>query len=200
MEAYPDGITKDYEYDPAAVQRVNFRTVKQPRAIVDPDPSWPQAFESIKRRIADALGAKALLVSHVGSTSVPSLPAKPIIDIDLTVPDATDEPSYVPALESAGFLFLTREPHWHEHRLFTTAEPHCNLHVFAKGSAEPLRHLIFKEWLLANEDDKQLYVRAKREAAAASVAAMSMMDYNLRKQDVIRQTLRRAFRARGLLE
>lgn len=200
-EAYPDDITKDYNFEPGLLQRVNFRATKPPIVIVDPDPSWPQAFESLKARIVGALGEKALIVSHVGSTSIPFLPAKPVIDIDLIVPDAADEASYVPALQSAGFLFLTREPHWYEHRLFTMTEPHCNLHVFAKGSAEPLRHLVFKEWLLANEDERLFYVTAKREAAAASLrAGTDMMDYNARKQDAIRQILRRAFRARGLLD
>ena len=68
--------------------------------------SWPTAS-------ARALGDRVLALEHVGSTSVPDLPAKPIIDIDLTVTDSSDEAAYVPALEQVGFVLQVREPGWH---------------------------------------------------------------------------------------
>ncbi|RKK15899.1 hypothetical protein BFJ66_g10816 [Fusarium oxysporum f. sp. cepae] len=104
-------VLKHYEYDPSIVQRVGKRTFeKLPLQIEPPDPAWPQQFQTLKSIIQEALGHKALSISHVGSTAVPNLPAKAIIDIDLTVPDPTAEATYIPALESKGFQFLTREP------------------------------------------------------------------------------------------
>src|SRR5690242_13720265 len=108
--------------DPMAEEQIRRITVgpvlKQPTgkiAIVDYDPSWPLLFARENERIKSALGAKALSVEHVGSTSVPGLPAKPIIDILLVVESSADEKSYLPALEAAGYLLRIREPEWHEH-------------------------------------------------------------------------------------
>lgn len=192
-------LKKHYVWDPSKVDRVNVRRVQQPLVIQEPDPTWPQAFETIKTLIEQVLGPTALVISHVGSTSVPSLPAKPVIDIDLTVPDVLDEASYVPALEAAGFLFLLREPHFDEHRLFALDEPHCNLHIFARGSGEPARHLLFRDWLIANQEDRELYAQTKREAAQVTVAkGEDVMAYNGRKAAVLRQILGRIFASMGI--
>ena len=78
--------------------------------VVEPDPSWPAAFEQVAGRIRAALGDHAVEVEHVGSTSVPGLAAKPIIDVDVTVPDSADEAAYAPRLEQAGFRLVIREP------------------------------------------------------------------------------------------
>lgn len=197
---YPEDITVDYVYKPDNIDRVNVRRVQQPLVIQDADPTWAESFTKLKTLIQNALGPSALVISHVGSTSIPGLPAKPVIDIDLTVPNVLDEPSYAPALQAAGFIFLVREPGFHEHRLFAFDEPHCNLHVFATGSAEPARHLMFRDWLLEHEDERELYARAKREAAAETVdRGENIMAYNLRKEAVIRQILRRMFTAKGLM-
>jgi len=67
--------------------------------LVEYDPLWPEYFAREAWRIKNVLGNRALRVEHVGSTSVPGLIAKPIIDILLVVADSADEPSYVPALE-----------------------------------------------------------------------------------------------------
>ena len=89
--------------------------------LVEYDPEWPRLFEREAERIRDALGAKALRIEHVGSTSVPGLAAKPIIDIDLVVADSSDEDAYVPQLEAAGYVLRIREPDWFEHRLLQGA-------------------------------------------------------------------------------
>lgn len=104
--------------------------------IVEYDPDWPQIFEREANRIRSVLGKKALQIEHVGSTSVPGLCAKPIIDIVLVVEDSADEPSYVPALEAAGYSLRIREPEWFEHRLFKGPDTDINLHVFSKGTSE----------------------------------------------------------------
>lgn len=168
--------------------------------VVDPDPAWPASFATLRARVEAVLGDRALAVEHVGSTSVAGLPAKPIIDIDLIVADPADEASYVPALEEAGFRLVVREPWWQEHRCFTHDDPKCNLHVFPPDAAEPVRHRIFRDWLRGHPDDLALYRDAKLAAASASNASGEhVMEYNARKQAVIREIYDRAFRAAGLL-
>ncbi|KAF7181776.1 hypothetical protein CNMCM7691_001073 [Aspergillus felis] len=165
----------------------------KPIEIVDYDPSWPTAFASIAQRIKSALGPKALTINHVGSTSVPGLPAKAVIDVDLVVPDPTAEDDYVPALQAAGFQFLFREPNWYEHRFFWLAEPYANVHVFGPGAAELSRHQRFREWLIAHQEDRELYVRAKREAARETREnGESVQEYNFRKESVIEEIMVRA--------
>src|SRR5438445_3523593 len=104
-----------------------------PITLVEYDPAWPKIFVREATRIKAALGERAIVVEHVGSTSVPGLIAKPIIDILLVVADSADEPSYVPALEAAGYVLRIREPDWHQHRLFKGPDTNINLHVFTQG-------------------------------------------------------------------
>ena len=107
-----------------------------PITIVEYDPSWPDLFEREANRIRSVLGTKALQIEHVGSTSVPGLCAKPIIDMLLVVTNSADEPSYVPVLESSGYTLRIREPEWFEHRLFKGPDTDINLHVFSSGTSE----------------------------------------------------------------
>ncbi len=163
--------------------------------IVDPDAAWPGVFEMLRSRIVGALGDRVLAIDHVGSTSVPGLAAKPIIDIDLTVPDTDDEDAYVPALEALGFVLRVREPWWLGHRCLVAAEPAANLHVWPPDSPEAARHRIFRDWLRADESDRERYAAVKREVAADGL----MSEYNARKEGVIREIYARAFSAAGLL-
>lgn len=196
-----EAILKEYTYGPEGVQRVAERRIENIIEIVDPDPTWPETFELLKSRIMSALGPTALSIEHVGSTSVPGLPAKPIIDMDLTVADVLDEDMYVPQLEAAGFHFLLREPNWHEHRFFCSYEPAANLHVFGRDCPEAARHKIFREWLLKSAPDRELYATVKREASEASRNANESMDgYTMRKSDCVRQILDRAFRDLGYIQ
>ena len=90
--------------------------------LVEYDAGWPNKFKTHAARIAAALGAVALRIEHIGSTSVPGLAAKPVVDILVVVQDSTDETAYLPPLEKAGYVLRVREPHWHEHRMFRTPE------------------------------------------------------------------------------
>lgn len=169
--------------------------------IVDWSNAWPGQFQVLDKQIKEALGWHALAIEHVGSTSVPGLPAKAIIDIDLIVADPNDEASYVPALERAGFELRVREPWWFGHRLLRHAEPACHLHVFGYDSPEVIKHRIFRDWLRGNPDDRLLYAETKLGAAALSRAAGEhSMQYNARKEIVIKEIYRRAFIATGLLK
>ena len=91
--------------------------------------------------------------------------AKPVIDIALAVPDATDEASYVPALERGGFEFVLREPHWFEHRMLRREPDRVNLHVFTVGCSEIDQMIGFRDWLRTHHDDRETYQRAKRDLA-----------------------------------
>ena len=192
-------ITAQIQVQPGDIQRVSKRQ-PLPIEIVEPDPAWPAAFARVASLIRDALGPLAVSVAHVGSTSVPGLPAKAIIDVDLVVPDPTDEAAYVPALKRAGFQFTLREPTWYEHRFFGLLEPYTNLHVFGPGAPEPARHAMFRDWLSTHPDDCAKYAAAKREAAAASrEAGEGVREYNARKNGVIQEILARMFQAHGLV-
>lgn len=166
--------------------------------LAEPDPDWVGWYHEVARRVSMALGVRALHVEHVGSTSVPGLPAKPVVDVDLIVADPDDEDSYVPALARVGFVLWIREPWWYRHRMLRSDDPRCNLHVFGYDSPEPLRHRLFREWLTSDADDRALYARVKRQAVSdASAAGEHVTGYNARKQAVLRDIYSRAFVAAG---
>src|SRR5262245_12017250 len=101
---------------------------KRQIVIADYDPQWPEKFQKHAAILSRALGAKALLIEHVGSTSVPGLAAKPIIDITVVVEDSNDEAVYLPALVGAGYVLRVREPNWYQHRMFRTPELDVHVH------------------------------------------------------------------------
>ena len=158
--------------------------------VVAYDPAWPHLFAAQEARIRAALGAAALLVEHVGSTSVPGLCAKAVIDVQLAVRDSANEDAYRPALEQAGYRLIVREPEWFEHRLFKDAAPETNLHVYSSGCAELDRCRLFRDWLRVSAADVALYARTKQELAARGWA--HVQDYANAKQDVIGEILARA--------
>ena len=136
-----------------------------PIELADYDPAWPGLFAREARRIRAALRERALRIEHVGSTAVPGLAAKPIIDILLIVGDSADEEAYVPALEAAGYMLRIREPNWYEHRVFKGPDTNVNLHVLSTGCPEIDRMLLFRDRLRTNDADRALYEGAKRELA-----------------------------------
>jgi GrpB-like predicted nucleotidyltransferase (UPF0157 family) len=133
--------------------------------VVDYDPEWPRLFQREADRIAAALGERVVQLEHVGSTSVPGLAAKPVIDIMLIVPDSSDEPAYLPDLEAAGYVLVIREPDWYEHRCLKGPDTGVNLHVYSPGCPEIERYLIFRDRLRAHPGDRAHYQQAKRELA-----------------------------------
>lgn len=129
--------------------------------LVDYDPRWPEWFAREAARIRAALGGKALRIEHCGSTSVPGLAAKPVIDVVLEVADSRDEAAYAPALEAAGYVLRIREPKWHQHRMFKGPDTDMHLHVFPANCREIERMLRFRDWLRRHPEDRDLYARAK---------------------------------------
>jgi GrpB-like predicted nucleotidyltransferase (UPF0157 family) len=154
------------------------------------DPEWPLRYATSERQIRAALGAKVLTLEHVGSTSVPGLSAKPVIDIVLAVSGSSDEPSYVPGLERAGFVLRIREPDWFEHRLLKSSAADVNLHVFSYGCEEIRRLLAFRDWLRTNEDDRNLYERTKQALAARTWKYIQ--NYADAKSEIMNEILARA--------
>ena len=164
------------------------------------DETWPDTCASIAQRVRDALGFRVLALEHVGSTAVPGLVAKPIIDLDVIVADPDCEDEYVPALQKAGFVLRIREPWWYRHRMLRLQDPSANLHVWGLDSPEPLRHRIFRDWLRLDASDRSVYVSAKRDALrTASELGEDVNGYNERKSRTLREIYARAFVAAGLL-
>jgi GrpB-like predicted nucleotidyltransferase (UPF0157 family) len=161
-----------------------------PIELRDYDPRWPERYAEHAARVRVALGRRAVRIEHVGSTSVPGLVAKPIIDIVLEVADSGEEAAYVRDLEACGYVLRIREPEWFEHRLFKTADQDVNLHVFPAGCSETERMVRFRDWLRSNAADRELYVKAKRELAAHDWKYMQQ--YADAKTDVIEQIMTRA--------
>jgi GrpB-like predicted nucleotidyltransferase (UPF0157 family) len=129
--------------------------------IVDYDPHWPKLFVREANRIRSVLGSRVLRIEHAGSTSVPGLAAKPIIDLLLAVANSAKEDAYAPALDAAGYVLQIREPDWYEHRMFKGPDTEINLHVFSSGCPEIDRMLMFRDWLRSNAADRDLYARTK---------------------------------------
>jgi GrpB-like predicted nucleotidyltransferase (UPF0157 family) len=136
-----------------------------PIPFVEYDPRWPALFEREEARIRSILGDRVVRLEHTGSTAVPGLAAKPIIDITMTVADVLDEPAYVPDLEAAGYRLVIREhePEWYDHRVFKGPDTNINLHTFSAGCRELDRMVGFRDWLRIHDDDRALYESTKRD-------------------------------------
>ncbi len=155
--------------------------------IVDYDEQWFRCFQDTAGRVRRVLDDEALSLEHIGSTSVPGLVAKPIIDMLLTVVEVSDEAAYVPALESVGFVLRVREP---AHRMLRTAARDVHLHVYEPDRPEVRDYLDLRDWLRVDVDDRELYAAEKRRLAQQQWRDMN--DYADAKTGVIRDILTRA--------
>jgi GrpB-like predicted nucleotidyltransferase (UPF0157 family) len=155
-----------------------------------PDPGWPLAYAGAEAVIRGALGEGAIVVEHVGSTSIPQLVAKPILDVLLLVADSADESAYVPDLEAVGYVLFGREPHWQEHRILKHSGPDVNLHVFTTGAVEGERLIRFRDRLRSHPDERELYARVKKDLAAKEWEYVQ--DYADAKSAVVEEILTRA--------
>lgn len=165
------------------------------------DPAWTALYEVERQKINNALKRDGIVVEHIGSTSVPGLCAKPIIDILLLVEDSYDEDSYVPELEKAGYAMRVREPNWYGHRMLKGTAPEVNLHVFSIGCGEAQRMLDFRNWLRTHEADRKLYESTKR--ILVQKEWRYLQDYADAKSDVVREIFKhivQTYRIRPLTE
>ncbi|MDQ6712051.1 MAG: GrpB family protein [Candidatus Dormibacteraeota bacterium] len=175
-----------------AVTIGDLQPLSAPINLAEYDPDWPERFRREAEGIRALLGDRVLRLEHVGSTAVPGLPAKPVIDMVLVLANSADEPSYVPAMEAAGYVLRIREPDWHEHRLFKGPDSNINLHVFSSGCPEIGRMLAFRDWLCSNASDRELYARTKLELAKRNWKYVQ--NYADAKTAVVEQILTRAHR------
>ena len=177
----------------AEIQAYSVDIVKRhdaPITLVEYDPAWPALFAREEARIRGILGDRVVQIEHTGSTSVPGLAAKPIVDITLAVPDSSDEEAYVKDLEAAGYKLVIREPDWFEHRVLKGPDTNINLHVFSQGCQEIARMVGFRDWLRAHDDDRELYERAKRDLSKQTWAYVQ--NYADAKTEVVEAIIARA--------
>ncbi len=134
--------------------------------IVDYDANWPGKFEAHAKLITAAMGPRALRIEHIGSTAVPGLAAKPVIDILVVIADSAAESAYLPFLQAAGYELRVREPDWNEHRMLRTPGKDVHVHIYSTGCIEIERYLTFRDRLRRNPEDRSRYERTKRELAS----------------------------------
>jgi GrpB-like predicted nucleotidyltransferase (UPF0157 family) len=190
-EAQPlDNHTPRTEEEIRAYTIGELRPLSSRILIVEYDPDWPDLFAREADRIRSLLGSRALRIEHAGSTSVPRLAAKPIIDLLLVVAESAAEDAYAPALEAAGYVLRIREPNWYQHRMFKGPDTDINLHVFSSGCPEIDHMLVFRDWLRSNAADRDLYARTK--LALAQKEWKYVQNYADAKVVVIEEIIARA--------
>ena len=160
--------------------------------MAEPDPAWPRRYEAERARIEGALGPLAERIEHIGSTAVPGLAAKPIVDVLVAVPDPDDEAAFVPALERAGYVLRVREP---GHRMLRTPALDVHVHVWPHGSPEVDRHLAFRDRLRADDADRAAYGALKRDLARRDWTDMNA--YADAKGELIEAILEAVFASSG---
>jgi GrpB-like predicted nucleotidyltransferase (UPF0157 family) len=163
---------------------------KRELSLSDYDPQWPATYEEHARRIRTALGPTAVQVEHIGSTSVPGLAAKPIIDVLVTVEDLTAEEDYLDQLLGAGYRLRVREP---GHRMVRTPERDVHVHVLEVGVEAADDYLLFRDRLRADAEDRALYERTKRDLITRDWSDMNA--YADAKTEVVLAIKERARRA-----
>jgi GrpB-like predicted nucleotidyltransferase (UPF0157 family) len=197
----PDEARPPHDHTPQTEEQIRaaiigeLKPLSGPIRIVEHDPRWAELFEREAERIRRALGPLALRIEHAGSTSVPGLVAKPIIDIVLAVPDSADEGAYVPAMGAAGYVLRAREPGWYEHRMFKGPDTDINLHVFSRDCPEIGRMLIFRDRLRSDPADRDLYARTKLELVRREWKYVQ--NYADAKTGVVEEIIARARSARA---
>lgn len=158
--------------------------------LAEPDPDWSATYESWRSRLARALASAAVRIEHVGSTAVPGLPAKPVIDVQVSVADVADEPAYLPALESLGLQLRAREDGHRYLRPLPHRPREVHVHVCAAGSDWEREHLLFRDYLRGHEAARTAYAAVKAEAVVTW--ADDRLAYTDAKGAVIRDLLRDA--------
>jgi GrpB-like predicted nucleotidyltransferase (UPF0157 family) len=165
----------------------------EPIVIADYDPHWPELFELLRSRIAPALGPLATAIEHVGSTAIPGLAAKPIIDIDVLLRSATDLPEAITRLATLGYLHRgdLGVPGREAFRPPPDDVPH-HLYVCVPESLEYARHVTFRDHLRTHRETSQAYERLKRTLAERY--RNDREAYNQAKTEFVEGVLRHATR------
>jgi GrpB-like predicted nucleotidyltransferase (UPF0157 family) len=157
--------------------------------VVDYDEGWPASYERHASGLRATLGGRLLLIEHIGSTSVPGLAAKAVIDIVIGVADPDDDATYIHDLEAAGYDLRVREA---GHRCLRGGGPGAavNLHCYRPDDPEVRRYVVFRDHLRAHLSDRDLYAAAKRALAGREWPDMNY--YADAKSPVIEEIMRRS--------
>jgi GrpB-like predicted nucleotidyltransferase (UPF0157 family) len=159
-----------------------------PVALAEPTVEWAQRYEQIRDRLAAAL-VSAVRIEHVGSTSVPGLAAKPVIDVQISVPDIDHEVAYAPQIEALGWPMRARE-RAAGHRYFRDpagTPRRVHIHVCQAGSEWERKHLLFRDYLRGHPERAHAYEALKR--AASERYATNRLAYTEAKGPFIEETL-----------
>jgi GrpB-like predicted nucleotidyltransferase (UPF0157 family) len=148
----------------------------RPIHVVDYDPNWPRLFEQEKALLLATLGKGILQIEHFGSTSIPGLAAKPVIDIAVGVKTFEETIHYVPLFESLGYIY---EPEFEAaiptRRFFWKGTPLVHtyhIHLAAVGSEAWIKPILFRDYLRAHPDEARQYQELKRALAAQHISDM----------------------------
>jgi len=144
--------------DPREGINIHDSAMANPVIVLDYDPNWPGLFQSLRKRIADALGDLAAAIEHVGSTAVPDLAAKPIIDIDVLLASEAMLPAAIERLASLGYVHRGNLGIPEREAFLAPAnDPPHHLYVCPPCSAEFRRHVAFRDYLRAYPKEARIY-------------------------------------------
>ena len=169
--------------------------------IVDYDPAWVEMFEAEKTRILGVIGDKILAIEHIGSTSVPGLGAKPIIDILIGLRDLSDAALCIAPVESLGYDYITKFENIMPFRRYfrkvrSDGEHTHHIHMVAISHDFWTRHLLFRDYLRTHPDDAAAYEKVKRELAS-QFTGETVNDYADAKSEIINAIMEKARAWRG---
>jgi GrpB-like predicted nucleotidyltransferase (UPF0157 family) len=162
----------------------------EPIELVPYDPRWPAQFDLWRARLLGVLPSAARRIDHVGSTAVPGLAAKPVIDIQVSVEDLSNEAAYVPAIESLDVQLRSRDDEHRFFRPFAGRARDVHIHVCSAASEWERRHLLFVAYLRADAAARDAYLQAK--LAAAARWSDDRIAYTEAKDEIIREITARA--------
>jgi len=175
---------------PGFQQTVGSDRADDPPAVVPYDESWPSCYAGWEARLSAQLGDVAQRVEHVGSTSVPGLAAKPVIDIQVSTADLAAEHLYSAPLERAGVQLRYRDDQHRYFRPFAGRPWDVHVHVCAVGSRWERRHLLFRDYLRATTEARAAYAEVK--FVASLLWRGDRMGYNAAKTRVILDIMEKA--------
>lgn len=161
----------------------------EPIEVVDYDPAWPLWFEQERDRLRQVLGQQAVSIDHIGSTAVPGLAAKPILDILVIAEPFPLVPASVAAIEALGHEY--RGENGIPGRQYFRTRPHArHLHVFAPGSEAARQHLILRDYLRTHPEAVRDYAALKLRLATEH--RLDREAYTDGKSDLVRSILEKA--------
>jgi GrpB-like predicted nucleotidyltransferase (UPF0157 family) len=192
MTDTPTGRPTRSREDLAKITVGELQPLAAPIVFIESNPEWPTLYAREETRIRAILGDRVVRIAHTGSTSIPGLAAKPIIDITMLVADVLDEDAYARDLEAGGYVLRIREqePDWYDHRVFKGPDTNVNLHIFSDGCVEWDRMVGFRDWLRSHDDDLALYEGTKRDLLTREW--QYVQDYADAKSTVVEDIMSRA--------